>query len=887
MDTKNSTHKIYAYKETYKPVKSNLIIMNFQILDADYTYSDGKPVVRLYGRDGSGNSVCCSVPDFEPYFYAKAPPESADILKERFKEHIKRIEVARRFEPIGYFRNTVGMLKIILYDPKGVPAIRDDVKKMVDDVYETDILFRNRYMVDSGLGGMGWAAAEPEGNSNDTDIKSSIRITSRKVEPIDILKNAPFRNLAFDIECLPLHGAMPAPENSPIVLISLAFAPEFEGKKTLVLVGKQTSMSGDIESCSSEEAMLRRFFDIIREYDPDILLGYNTNSFDIPYIVDRIKVLNKKGAKIEPLAGRDGKTLYYRKIGNITRVSVMGRIAVDVLPLLRREFSLKQYTLRNAAKELLGLPKLDVPFLEMEAYWNDNGEKFSKFVEYSRRDSELALAFLLKLRLIDKYIALARVSGTLLQDILDGGQTQMVENLILREYMKHDRVLPARPTGEMSDERFDEGEGLAGAEVLPPKKGLLENIVILDYKSLYPTIMMAHNLCYTTEVVGERPDDVVVAPTGGVFVSQDVVKGIVPSILEELLNRRQAARAKMKTSNEEERRVLDATQLALKILLNSFYGYSGYARARLYSLTLASAVTSFGRENILRTKKLIEEDIKEIILKDGRAFKRDEAVGKHIGLSVVYGDTDSVFVHLLDKELTFDEAQLVGTGIANTVTESLVSPMELVFDSFARRAIFIAKKRYALLIWEKTAQGMKEKIKVKGMETVRRDWCELTMKTVERVLELVLKEAKVDEAVELVKDTINRIRSMEAGKDSELFEDLILTRQYTKKAESYKNRQPHITVVDKLKSRGIIANVGDRIPFVILAGKGLFVERAEDPEYAKEKNLPLDVDYYVNKQILPPVERILSDFGITGEMLRWMGEKKETIETKQRQLIEF
>jgi DNA polymerase I len=862
--------------------------MNFQILDADYTYSDGNPVVRLYGRDISGNSVCCSVPDFEPYFYVKAPPESADILKERCKEHIKRIEIVNRFEPVGYFRNTIGMLKIILYDPKGVPAIRDDVKKMVDDIYETDILFRNRYMVDSGLGGMGWAAAEPEGNLNDAGTLSSIRISSKKVEHIDILKNAPFRHLAFDIECLPLHGAMPTAENSPIVLISLAFAPEFDGKKTLVLAGKKTDMKLDVESCVNEETMLRRFFDIIREYDPDILVGYNSNSFDIPYIVDRIRALNRMGAKIEPLAGRDGKTLYYRKIGNITRVSVMGRIAVDVLPLLRREFSLKQYTLRNAAKELLGLEKLDIPFLEMEAYWNDNGEKFSKFVEYSRRDSELALAFLLKLRLIDKYIALARVSGTLLQDILDGGQTQMVENLILREYMKHDRVLPARPTGDLADERYDEGEELAGAEVLSPKKGLLENIVILDYKSLYPTIMMAHNLCYTTEVVGERPDDVIVAPTGGVFVSQDVAKGIVPSILEELLNRRQSTRAKMKTASEEEYRVLDATQLALKILLNSFYGYSGYARARLYSLTLASAVTSFGRENILRTKKLIEGDIKEIIIKDGRALKKDEkSGGKHIGLSVVYGDTDSVFVHLLDKEITFDEAQLVGNSIANTVTDSLVKPMELVFDSFARRAIFIAKKRYALLILEKTAQGMKEKIKVKGMETVRRDWCGLTTKTVERVLELVLKEGKVDDAVELVKETINRIRSMDAGKDSELFEDLILTRQYTKKIESYKNKQPHVTVIEKLQKRGIVSNVGDRIPFVILTGKGMFVERAEDPEYAKEKKLPLDVDYYVNKQILPPVERILSDFGITGEMLRWMGEKKVAIETKQRQLFEY
>ncbi|MDL5502801.1 MAG: DNA polymerase domain-containing protein, partial [Candidatus Methanoperedens sp.] len=120
-----------------------------------------------------------------------------------------------------------------------------------------------------------------------------------------------------------------------------------------------------------------------------------------------------------------------------------------------------------------------------------------------------------------------------------------------------------------------------------------------------------------------------------------------------------------------------------------------------------------------------------------------------------------------------------------------------------------------------------------------------------------------------------------------LFDDLILTRQYTKKIENYRNRQPHITVIEKLQKRGIISHVGDRIPFVIVAGNAIFVDRAEDPEYAQKKNLPIDVDYYINKQILPPVERILSDFGVTREMLRGMGERKVQAETKQKQLFEF
>ncbi len=860
--------------------------MQFQILDADYTYDNGKPLIRLFGRDESGNSVCCSVPGFEPYFYAKAEPEMGEILKAQFKE-IKRIEVVARFEPIGYFKKPVGMLRIILYDPKDVPVIRDEVKMMTEEIYESDILFRNRYLIDNGLGGMGWAKAEPEG-AIASDVLSDIRITSGKVEPVDILKNAPLRYLAFDIECLPLNGAMPVPETSPIVLVSLAFEPEFKGKKTLVLIGKRAEIEGNLESCGGEEAMLRKFFEIIREYDPDILLGYNTNSFDIPYIVERVRTLNKKGARIDSSMGRDGRPVYYRKIGNVTRVSVIGRVVADILPLVRKGFSLKQYTLKNAAKELLGDEKLDIPFLEMETYWKDGGEKLAKFVEYARRDAELALGFVLKLRLIDKYIALARTSGTLLQDILDGGQTQMVENLLLREYMKHDRVMSAKPSEDTSEVRFDEGEELAGGEVLEPKKGLLENIVILDYKSLYPTIMMAHNLCYTTVVEKrtDKPEDIVKAPSGGIFASHKVIKGIIPAILEELLNRRMATREKMKNASEEKYRVLDATQLALKILLNSFYGYSGYARARLYSLTLANAVTSFGRENILRTRSLIEDGIKETVLKDGEAFKKDEVKeGKTIALSVVYGDTDSVFVNLQDKEITLGEAELIGRRIASTVTDSLQKPMELVFDSYARRAIFIAKKRYALLILEKTPESIKEKIRVKGMETVRRDWCGLTTKTVDKVLELVLKDGNVAGAVEYVENVINSIRSIDARKDPELFEDLILTRQYTKKTESYKSRQPHITVVEKLERRGIMVNVGERIPFVILAGNGLFVERAEDPEYAKEKNLTLDVDYYINKQILPPVERILVDFGEYGEKLKAL---KERITQKgQRSLFEF
>ncbi len=840
--------------------------MDFQILDADYTYDPGgAPVVRLYGRSREGESVCCFVSGFEPYFYVRA---RRDVVGEIERlERVKRVELVERFEPIGYFKSPVEMLRVVVFDPKDVPAIREEIGRF-GSVYETDILFRNRFLIDHGLGGMRWVRALDTGDTAlGGNVDAGVRFAAGRVEPLDdplekaqagsgVLGNAPLRYLAFDIECLPRDGGMPVPESSPVILISLAFDPPFRGKRSLVLAARGGFELPDVEALESEGGMLERFFEIVREFDPDMLVGYNIDGFDLPYIKDRLDALKKTGVNIRGVLGRDGNPFYYRRFGSQTRVEVRGRVVVDVLPLLRRDFSLKQYTLSNTARLLLGMEKLDMNPRQMERAWLE-GVGLEELVDYSRRDAVLALEMLQRLKLLDKYIALARVSGVLLQDVLYGGQSSMVENLLLSEFRKHKRVVPPKPTarGEWKEE-----EELKGGAVLEPKRGLLENVVILDYKSLYPTIMMAHNLCYTTVVVRDEPGEVITAPSGGRFASPQVVRGIVPAILEGLLKRRMEAREQMKKAAlPEEKRVLDATQLALKILLNSFYGYSGYQRARLYSLTLASAVTSFGRENILRTRDLINS-IGEIDLD-----------GKSLELEVVYGDTDSVFVELKGKgEIDFETASRVGREIARMVSRQLPPPMELKFEGIGRRIIFIAKKRYAMWALEKTPQGdWKDEIKVKGMETVRRDWCQLTQQTVDRVLELVLKKGDVDGAVNHVQGVIKHLRSLDIQKNPDALEELILTRQYTKKAESYKSKQPHVTVIEKIAKRtGTPPPIGERIPFVITAGPGLLVERAEDPEYVRENNIPIDVDYYINKQILPPVERILQGFGVKRETLQ-------------------
>ncbi len=871
-------------------------VMEFQILDVDYTIDNGKPVVRLFGRDPDGQSVCCFVPDFEPYFHVRAA--SIEGLLENLRDipEIRRTEIVEKYEPIGYQEHPTKMLKVVVGKPKDVPAIRDEVKGYADQVYETDIMFKNRFMIDQGISGMGWvrthdrdsdrvgASQSPQSSrSSQPAVDSDVVITSQ-VSPVEVAQNAPLRYLAFDIECL-VDGGMPTPDRSPIIMISLAFRPDYTGE-TLVLVAKKADGDGadgdGIESFDGEAGMLNRFFEIVRDYDPDVILGYNSNEFDFPYITKRVEVLEAQGEKLHANIGRDNRAVFCRKIGNTTRVNVTGRIVADVLPLVRRDYSIKQYTLKNVAQTLLNIEKFDVSVRQMAEYWNDDGEKLAEFIEYARRDAVLALHLLLDLRLLDKYVALAQVSGALFQDVLYGGQSSMVENLLLREFGKRDRVIPPKPA---HDGRYNAPDELKGGAVLEPVRGLQKDAVVLDYKSLYPTIMMAHNLCYSTVITNNagsngsnditgndhgsetRVQNTIRAPSGGEFVPARVYQGIVPGILEDLLDRRTETKKMMRDAEGDEYVVLNATQNALKILLNSFYGYSGYARARLYSLVLANAVTSFGRKNIIDTKDLIDKTIKTVRLPDGHEF----------ALSVIYGDTDSVFVRITSQngEISLDDAESIGTMVAAMVSENLPDPMELEFESIARRAIFIAKKRYALWIFEKTGAGWKDSIKVKGMETVRRDWCGLTSKTLNKVLELVLKDGKVDESVEYVRGVVDRVRNLKVRTDSEIMDDLILTRKYNKKEESYKSKQPHITVVEKIRRRGgAVPSIGDRVPFVIVAGNGRFVDSAEDPEYVREHNLSLDVDYYIKKQILPPVERILREFGVEHETLNYDSKQK-------------
>ncbi len=653
----------------------------------------------------------------------------------------------------------------------------------------------------------------------------------------------------MDIECLAQAGnGLPQPQSDPIIMISLAFSEPFRGRKDLVLVARPVRISG-AQGCENEEEMLKRFIEILRRYDPDVLVGYNSNEFDLPYLIDRMSHLG-----IRPRLGRADKQSYYRRMGGKTRVDVTGRIVVDSMTLVKKDFPLKSYTLAAVSKQVLGEEKLDVKHTEIPSLWRDNGEGLRKLVDYSRKDAWLALELLLSKRLLDRYIALAQASGTCLQDLVDGGQSVMIDNLLLKELGKVDRVMPCKPDDEETARREElrEREGLKGGHVLEPETGLQENVIIMDYKSLYPTIMIANNICFSTL-------------TENGFVAREKYRGIVPRILEELLEKRLILKKKAKEAKKtEEFRILDMTQWAVKILLNSFYGYFGYTRSRMYELTIANAVTRTGRENITKTKEIIEKEIGVAALKDETVFLGPEVddSGSYellVSLSVVYGDTDSVFVKLSPqggrKDVASREASLIGSKLGKVLTRLLPPPMELEYEAFARRALFVTKKRYALYMEDKDPP-----IKVKGLETVRREWCNLATEAMTTVLDLVLRKGEVEEATEYIKGLIDDLRNNRTP-----LEKLIQTRTLSRRPQDYKGRQPHLELYKKIRSRDPASapQIGDRVPFVIVQGKGLLVQRAEDPAYVVENGLKIDHEYYIRRQILPPLRRIFEALGLT------------------------
>jgi DNA polymerase I len=807
--------------------------MELQILDCDYIVLNNKPIIRVFCKNIQGESVCVFYEKFLPYFYLHGEEKDyPQITYEMTKKypHLK-IEVVEKSLPIGY-QPPVKVLKITGNDPGATPEIREFAKRF-GKPYEADVLFRYRFLADFDLKGMGWINVE--GKFIKTNTVKCKALAAESIKPIEILKNAPLKFMALDIECLPEEVRIPIPEKDKIIVVSLAFSPEYKNKKQLVIVAKSVRSNDYVISCKDEKEMLERFKEILDDYDPDIVCGHNINGFDLPFLIKRLEVLN-----VSRDLGRSEKSAMARKLQHSYMPSVCGRVVVDSFEIFKRDpwIKFKRYDLSTISKEVLGEEKIKLGgdyIRTVREMWNGSG--IDKFIEYAKKDSELALRLVVERRLLDKFLEIAKACGLLLQDCL-GGQSQRHEFRLLKEFNKRNFIVPCKPEDFSSEER--EHHGLKGALVLEPETGLHEWVVCLDFTSMYPSIIKAFNICTTTFLTNGNNVEHYVSPYGTEFVKQSVFKGIIPTVVEDLLSTRANVRKQLKIEKDSEsKRILQAKQLALKDLSNSLYGYTGYPRSRLYVMDIANTITAFGRDTITKTKKLIEENFP---------------------VKVIYADTDSVFIKSDVKDL--ESAEEIGRKVSAFVSERLYG-LDLKFEKVFKSLLIETKKRYAGWAFERDGDNWVDKMEMKGIETVRRDWCTLASDTMLSVLNIVLKEKDINKASKYVRTVIDDL-----AKGRIPLEKLSVVKGITKPLDSYDGIQPHVELAKKIaqrdKSRSL---VGERLEYVIIRGNQLLSKRAEDPEVVKEKKLEIDSEYYIYNQLLPPLERIFEACGISASEL--------------------
>jgi DNA polymerase Pol2 len=500
--------------------------------------------------------------------------------------------------------------------------------------------------------------------------------------------------------------------------------------------------------------------------------------------------------------------------------------------------------LNSVAKELLGEEKSSVKIEGLTEAW-DNNSNLEDYSIYNLRDSELV--FMIFTSLLQNILELVKLVGLTPFDITRMSYSQIVEAYLMRRAPDFNQIIPNKPSSEEIFTR--KRKSYKGAFVFKPEPGIYSNIVIFDFRSLYPSIISSHNIspdtlncdCCMENKVPET-----------VYWFCKHRKGFVSSVIEEIIKRRITINELIKTSlndiKQENRenpddkeslkkeisvRILKTRSQVLKTIANSMYGYLGFFMARWYCLECAESITAYGRYYIQSVIRAAEKN----------------------GFKVIYSDTDSIFISLGSK--TMEEAEL----FASKVNLELPKLMELEFQGFYPKGIFVsaklspygAKKRYALL-------DEKNNLKVVGFEIVRRNWSSIGKEVQSRVLEIILKENDVQKAADYVKSIIDDLRKKKIKNEM-----LVIQTQIQKYTSDYASIGPHVAVAQKLKEKGKVVKPGSIISYIVVSGEGKISSRVMIPEECPEGCY--DSNYYITNQVIPSIEKIFEVLGYKAEEL--------------------
>lgn len=810
-----------------------MITTDFIPVDYDYFDFEGRNYAKIIGRNSKGKRVCV-IDSCQIYLWAILKD---DLKKDRIKKLIGKIKEIKldikgrqthvesvELHDKNFIGKKVKALKIFATNYKDLHDIADklDFPEIVNR-RGYDLGFITHYIIEKKINPLCWYeitgnllnnSMEFGGIDSGLDVDLCIKLGEMKKIPE---KDFTPKVLAYDIETDSIK--MGEGEILMISLVGKNFQKVLTWKKAKTSAGKNI---GYVEYVRDEAELIEKFVEYVRKEDPDFLVGYFSDGFDLPYLkarAEKLKVpLNLGLDESQPRLSR----------GIIMSGKIKGIVHVDILKFIRTTYS--QYmqsetlSLNEVAKEFLGDTKKVFKIKHSSKLSDDNWESY---YEYNLHDS--FLTFSLFEKFWPDFLEFTRVIQEPVYEISRNGLSKQVEGYILHNLERFNEIPEKRPTHDEIGERRHR-DSVEGAFVYEPTPGLYKNIVMFDFTSMHTSIIISMNISKSTllskkEKNSYKSPELVLNGKRTVFYFSKK-PGFIPSLLKEILEKRKNFKEEYRKNPNK---ITLARSNAFKLLSASVHGYIGFFGARYYSIESSASILAFVR----RFNKDIIEKVKKA------------------GYEVIYGDTDSI-AFLIGKKKKEDVKKLL-----NKLNSELPGVMELELEGFFKRGLWVtkrtgtfgAKKKYALL-------GEDKKLKVRGFETVRRDWCNLAREVQNKVIKQILEDGNEKKSLKYIKEIVKKIKQREVNK-----EDIIIRTMLKKPLSEYKAISPHVVAARKMQEKEIPISDGNLIEYYIAESderKKLVREKVKLPEEKGQYN----IKYYLERQVLPAVENIFQVFNI-------------------------
>ncbi|KAK2804541.1 DNA polymerase zeta [Onygenales sp. PD_10] len=639
------------------------------------------------------------------------------------------------------------------------------------------------------------------------------------------------------------------------------------------------TMATEFDEEPSELDLFTKLVDVVRRHDPDILTGYEVHNSSWGYLIERARykydydLCDELSRVRTDSHGRIGKENDRWGFNHTSSIRVTGRHMINIWRAMRGELNLLQYTMENVVFHLLHQRIPHYPFQDLTAWFKSPKPRdIAKVINYFVSRVQLDLKIIESNELVSRTSEQARILGIDFFSVFSRGSQFKVESLMFRIAKPENFILISPGRKQVGQQNALECLPL----VMEPQSDFYTSpLLVLDFQSLYPSIMIAYNYCYSTclgRVVDwrgqnklgftnfKRPagllelfkDQVNIAPNGIMYAKSDIRKSLLAKMLIEILETRVMVKGGMKADKEDKhlQRLLNNRQLALKLIANVTYGYTSASfSGRMPCAEIADSIVQTARETLEKAIALIHSV-------------------ERWGAEVVYGDTDSVFVYL--KGRTRDEAFDIGEEIARTVTDANPRPVKLKFEKVYHPCVLLAKKRYVGYKYETRTQE-KPDFDAKGIETVRRDGTPAEQKIEEKAIKILFETADLSRVKGYFQKQCAKIMQ---GKVS--IQDFCFAKEVRLGTYSERGMPPPgalISAKRMLQDPRTEAQYGERVPYVVISGGpgARLIDRCVPPEVLlRDSQLELDAEYYISKNLIPPLERI---FNLVGANVRqWYDE---------------